>query len=520
MNFPYRLLIPATLLVALVVAACSRPPPTSLLIENAVIMDGSGELAIQGSVRIDGDRIIAVGDLSALRDEETLDAGGLVLTPGFIDTHSHHDGNMSEYRDMPGVVTQGITTIVRGADGDASIEDFYATVSQADFNAQFNESPVAVNVASFSPHNSIRAVVMGSDFKRHATDDEIAEMSALVEDDMQHGALGLGTGLEYMPGIYSATEEVIALSRVASSYGGHYMSHVRDEDDRFLDAVDEVIRIGREADLPVHISHIKLADKALWGTTEEVVNKMNAARSDGVQISADIYSYLYWQSNLAILFPERDYTDRDVATFTFEHTTAPETLIIARFEPNPSYDGMSIAEIARLNEQDVETTLLDLTQQADRYLQETGTGGVSILGKGMDEPDVAALMAWEHTNICTDGGHGGAHPRGYGSFPRFFSRYANEKTGVSKEQAIAKMSSIAARNVGIGERGRIEAGYFADLVLFDPDDFIDRATFEKPNELSTGVDTVWVNGEVVYRNGETTGAFPGRIVNSASFRDR
>jgi N-acyl-D-amino-acid deacylase len=401
------------------VTACSQPNPTSTFITNAVIMDGSGESAIEGSVRIDGDRIVAVGDLAPLHNENIVDAGGMVLTPGFIDTHSHHDDNMSEYRDMPGLVTQGITTIVRGADGNAGIKEFYGTISQADFNRRFEASPVAVNIASFSPHNSIRAVVMGADFKRHSTDGELAEMAKLVEDDMKHGALGLGTGLEYMPGIYSSTEEVIELSRVVSSYGGHYMSHVRDEDNRFLDAVDEVIRIGREARIPVHVSHIKLADKALWGTTEDVVDRMNAARAEGVQISADIYPYVYWQSNLAVLFPERDYTDRDVATYTFEHTTAPETLIIARFEPNPSYNGLSIAEIARLNEQDVESTLLDLTQQADRYLQETGTDGASILALGMDEADVAALMSWEHTNICTDGDHGGTHPRGYGSFPRF-----------------------------------------------------------------------------------------------------
>ena len=502
----------AILASAVIFSACSRPDPTSLLIENAVIMDGSGEPAFSGGVRIDGDRIIAVGDLSPLRNEDTLDAGGLVLAPGFIDTHSHHDSSMSEYRDMPGVVTQGITTIVRGADGGDGVDEAYTAMSQEEFNRRFNESPVSVNIASFSPHNSIRSVVMGSDFKRFATAEELAEMSALVEADMQHGALGLGTGLEYMPGIFSATEEVIELSKIAASYGGHYMSHVRDEDDKFLDAVDEVIRIGREANIPVHISHIKLADKAFWGTTDDVVDKLQAARDDGVQISADIYSYLYWQSNLAVLFPERDYTDRDVATFTFEHTTAPETLIIARFEPNPSYDGMSIAEIARLNEQDVEFTLLDLTQQADRYLQETGRGGVSILAKGMDEPDVSRLMAWEFTNICTDGGHGGAHPRGYGSFPRFFSRFATEEIGVSKERAVAKMSSLAASNVGIAERGSIKPGYYADLVLFDPDNFVDKATFENPNELSTGVNTVWVNGQIVYADGQTTRVFAGRAI--------
>ena len=498
--------------LTLALAACQVPPPTSSLIENALIMDGSGEHAYAGSVRIDGDRIVDVGQLTALSGERTLDAAGLILAPGFIDTHSHHDSGMNDHLDMLAVVSQGVTTIIRGADGSSGLEAAYSYISQEEFNQQFNANPAAVNIASFSPHGSLRFAVMGDDFRREARDDEIAKMQALVKADMQHGALGLSTGLEYMPGIFSATDEVIALAKVAAASGGRYASHLRDEDDLFLDAVDEIIRIGREANIPVHISHIKLADKKFWGTTEVVLEKLAAARENGVEVTADIYPYLYWHSLLAILFPDRDYTNRDAAQFTFERTTAPETLIITSYAANPAYEGLSIAEIAVLNEQDAETTLLQLAQGSDQYLQETGVIGDSIIAKGMTEEDVENFMRWEYTNICSDGGYGGGHPRGYGSFPRVLSRYVDDESGFSTEAAIAKMTSLSAANAGIRQRGLIEPGYFADLVLFDPDTIRDHATFEESERVSTGIHSVWVNGEIVYIDGATTGLFPGRIV--------
>jgi len=505
-----------SLALTVMLAACQAPPPTSTLIENALIMDGSGERAFSGSVRIDGARIIDVGELTALREEKTIDAAGMILAPGFIDTHSHHDSGMADHLDMLAVVSQGITTIIRGADGSSGLETAYGYISQEDFNKQFRNNPAAVNVASFSPHGSVRFAIMGDDFRRHASDDEIAAMKALVEADMRHGALGLSTGLEYMPGIFSSTDEAIALAKVAAANGGRYASHLRDEDDLFLDAVDEIIRIGREADIPVHISHIKLADKKYWGTTGDVLGKLAAARESGVEVTADIYPYLYWHSLLAILFPDRDYTNREAAQFTFERTTAPETLIITSFAANPAYDGLSIAEIARLNERDVETTLLQLAQASDRYLQENGVIGDSIIAKGMTEEDVAGFMRWEYTNICSDGGYGGGHPRGYGSFPRVLSRYVDDDAGLSTETAIAKMTSLSAANAGIGQRGSIKPGYFADLILFDPETIRDHASFENPERVSTGIDSVWVNGEIVFLDGATTGLFPGQIVSMAA----
>jgi N-acyl-D-amino-acid deacylase len=495
-------------------AACGDPVPiaTSTLITNAIIHDGSGGEPIHGAVRIDGDRIIGIGELEPLGGETIIDAGGLALAPGFIDTHSHHDGGMAEYRHMPGVLSQGVTTIVRGVDGSSDSEDDGQHLPQDVFNAMFEDSPTAVNIASFSAHNSIRYAVMGDDNRRPATTEEIAAMATLVEADMKNGAIGLATGLEYEPGIFSETDEVVELAKIAAQFGGRYMSHVRDEDDLQMDAFDEVIQIGREARLPVHISHIKLADREYWGTADAVIERLDAARSEGIEISADIYPYQRWASNLAVLFPARDYSDRSVADFTFEHTATPEDIVLSYYAPNPEFDGLTVAQVASILEKDVATTLMELALAADDYRKETGHGGAGIIAKGMDEGDVAALMLWEHANICSDGGHGGGHPRGYGAFPRVLGRFVRKLGVLAIEDAIYKMTVLPAATMGFEKRGHIQSGYYADLVLFNPDTIEDKSTMLDPTALSVGIEKVWVNGTLAFENGEPTMVYPGRIV--------
>lgn len=514
----FNKIILTLLVAAAVLVACDKSAPavTSTLIANAVIHDGSGNDPFHGSVRIDGDRIIEIGDIDALEGEPIIDAGGLVLAPGFIDTHSHHDSGMAEYRHMPGVLSQGVTTFVRGVDGFSDSEDEQRHLPQAEFNQAFAASPAAVNVASYSAHNSIRQEIMGDDYRRPATAEEIEIMAGLVQTDMENGAIGLATGLEYEPGIFSETEEVVALAKVAAAYGGRYMSHVRDEDDRQMDAFDEVIQIGREAGLPVHISHIKLADREYWGTTNAVIEKLSEARSGGIDVTADIYPYERWASNLAVLFPSRDYSDRAVADFTFEHTATPEDIVLSYFAPNPEFNGRTIAEVASILEKDVQTTLLDLALAADIYHLETGRDGAGIIAKGMDEGDVAGLMLWEYTNICSDGGHDGSHPRGYGAFPRVLGRYVRTLGVLPLQEAIYKMTGLAAQSIGVADRGRVRTGYFADLVLFDPDTIDDRSTMQEPNALSVGVEKVWVNGILAFDNTEPTMRYPGRVVSRNS----
>lgn len=506
------------ILVTLLLVACSDPTSTvsSTLIRNALIYDGTGSEAFEGAVRIDGDKIIEVGNLEAIDGETVIDAAGLVLAPGFVDTHSHHDRGIADHRAMPAVLSQGITTIVRGADGASNVDDSFDLLTVAAFNANFEALPAAVNVGSFSPHNSIRWEVLGDDHKRPATAEEIAAMRVLVDADMEAGALGLSTGLEYDPGIYSTTDEVIELARAAAAHGGRYMSHLRDEDDHFMEAVAEIIRIGREAELPVKISHIKLADREFFGTTDKVLAVLNEARDAGIDISADIYPYQRWASNVGVLFPDRDFASVETAEFTFAHTGAPQDIYLAKFLPDPGLEGRTIAELARLLEQDPVTVLLSLAQAGAAYTEEFGREGTGIIVKGMDDTDIIAFMQWPFTNICSDGEHFGAHPRGQGSFPRVLGRYVRKLGALTLAEAIHKMTQLSAESVGIANRGKIAAGYYADLVLFDPDAVTDRATMQEPLALSVGIDKVWVNGELAFANGAPTMLYPGRIVHRAA----
>lgn len=501
------------LVAALCLPACDsrNPAPTSTLIVNATVIDGSGADGVEAAVRFDGDRIVEVGDLVPLDGETIIDAAGLVLAPGFIDSHSHHDRAMEEFPHVPGVLSQGITTIVRGADGMSGEEQFVYT-SQSEFNTAFAANPAAVNVASFSPHNSIRYAVMGDDSVRVATPEEIAAMAELVTADLEAGALGLSTGLEYEPGIYADTGEIIALARIAASYGGRYASHIRDEDDLFIDALNEVLEIGAEASIPVHVSHIKLADREFWGTSDTIIEMLDAARANGIDVTADIYPYERWASDLGVLFPDKDFSNRETAEYTFAHTAAPEDIFLSFFAPDPGYNGMSIAAIAAQNETDPATTLLELAQAADDQLRATGQRSSWIIVRGMDEPDIAALMRWEYTNICSDGANDGRHPRGYGAFPRVLGHFVRELGALTLPEAIHKMTGLTAATLGIEDRGRIAPGYFADLVLFDPDTVADRATMADPTAMSVGIGKVWVNGVLAWTDGQPTHRYAGRIV--------
>src|SRR6185436_19187185 len=274
-------------------AAAVAPQPRALRIVNARLVDGTGAPGRTGSLRIVGDRIAAVGDVAALPGEEVYDAHGLVLAPGFVDTHSHADSDLLAIPEALGAVSQGITTVVGGQDGGSDLP-------LADFFAKLEAVPAAVNLASYSGHGTLRDEVMGEDYKRTATPAEVAAMALLLERDLEAGALGLSTGLEYDPGIYSSRDEVLALAKVAGRHGGRYISHVRSEDRHFWEAIDEIVTIGREAKIPVQVSHIKLAMRSLWGQTDRLLRTFEEARAAGVDVTADIYPYLYWQSTLTV----------------------------------------------------------------------------------------------------------------------------------------------------------------------------------------------------------------------------
>jgi N-acyl-D-amino-acid deacylase len=484
--------------VLLVLGLVSAEQTASTLITNADVLDGSGAPARRVSVRITGDRITAIGALTPAGGERVVDGRGLVLAPGFIDTHSHHDRGLVDQRDALGALSQGITTIVVGQDGGS-------TYPLAEWFSKLESAPPAVHVASYVGHGTLRRRVMGTDFKRAATAEEVAKMSELLRAEMQAGALGLSTGLEYDPGIYSDPSEVIALARVVAPFGGRYISHMRSEDREFWKALDETINIGRQAKIPVQVSHVKLAMRSLWKQHAKLLATLNGARKEGIQLTADIYPYTYWQSGMTVLFPNRDFQNRASAEFALNEVTSPEGLLVVRYQRDRSYEGKTLTEIAKLRGTDPPQTMMDM-------LKEAGEGDIGIVATSMDEKDVAEIMKWPFANICSDGTSTGGHPRGYGAFPRVLGRYVRDQKITTLPDAIRRMTSLSAANVGLKQRGLIAQGHYADLVLFDPKTVIDRATTKDPRALSEGVDTVWVNGEVVFQNGKSTGKYSGKVL--------
>jgi N-acyl-D-amino-acid deacylase len=502
----------ALFLALLLAMSCSReasvvetPAADSLLIENIIIVDGTGTPGVPGVVRIRAHRIEAVGQLTASPGESTLDGRGMVLAPGFIDTHSHADDDILEQSNATAAVSQGITTVVVGQDGGSPYP-------LSDFFAALDATPATVNVASYVGHNTLRDKIMGTDFRRHATADEIARMQELLRQELAGGAIGFAAGLEYDPGIYSEPAEVLALAQVAADAETRYIAHVRSEDRWFEDAIAEIINIGRVTGMPVQVSHIKLAMKRLWGQAPHILAMLDAARKEGIDISADIYPYEYWQSDLMVLLPERDYNDRKAVAFALEQIAPPDGLWMTQFDPQPEYVGMTLSEIADARQVDAVTAFMQLAAESDALEQTTGKRANSIIGTSMIEDDIRLMLSWPETNVCTDGGLVDLHPRSHGAFTRILARYVRDEKLLTLEQAVHKMTGLSARHMGFKERGVIREGAIADLVLFDPVTVGDRATADQPDLLSTGIVAVWVAGERVYENGVVTDARPGRVI--------
>jgi dihydroorotase/N-acyl-D-amino-acid deacylase len=498
-----------------------------LVLHGGEVIDGTGATAFRADVGIRRGRIAAVGDLAASTAIEVIDVSGHVVTPGFIDPHTHSRGTIFEIPTADNFVLQGVTTLVEGNDGSSPL-------SLGPWLDSLAAHGTAPNFALFVGHGTIRREVLASE-DRAPTAAELDRMKTYVRDGMADGALGLSTGLFYLPGSFAETEEVIELARIAAAGGGIYISHMRNEDVRVLESVRETIRIGREAGIPVQMTHHKVGGHRNFGRSTESIALMAEARAEGIDITFDQYPYTASSTGIGSIVPrwaqasdrlEENLGDPDARRRVLDEMMA---FVEMRFADDPSkiqlvscdFDerltGVTLAGVldgrgeTGTPEQIVEL-ILELVQQ----------GGCSAIFHAFDEEDVERLMQSEFGMFGSDGrlshyGEASPHPRGYGTFPRVLGRYVRERGVIGLEEAVRRMTSAPADRLGFSERGRIAEGLVADLTVFDPETIIDRATFGDPHQYPMGIPYVVVGGIPVVREGAVTGARPGVVLRGPGY---
>ena len=505
------------------------PLRADYVVKNVTLHDGTGEAPKVGDLAILGDRIVATGKFEATA-KRSIDGKGLVLAPGFIDLHTHSD---TAERSASGIVLlekethsnlnyllQGVTTVVTGNCGDGEVD-------AGGFLKKIEAGKVGTNVIHLVPHNSVREEVMGN-VNRPPTSDELSKMKARVASGMEAGAWGLSTGLYYTPGTYAKTDEVVELAKVAASHDGIYASHMRNEGPQLVESVEETLRIGREAKLPIHISHIKADIPSAWPKIPKVISLIEAARREGLQVTADQYPYIAASTSLsAEVIPDefRDGTHeemvkrlQDPARTDIREGIAKliaaygdgKSLFLALYDPRPDWQGKDLVTIAREEKRNILDLVIDIEAQ----------GGAKVVNFCMSEDNVKQLMALPFVATASDGRASVPaatvpHPRNYGTFPRKLAHYAMKEKTVTLEQAIRSMTGLPADILRLPERGYLKPGYFADLVLYDPKTLKDTATFEKPHQYATGVRYLFVNGTLAIDKGRYTGALAGKALRHA-----
>lgn len=495
----------ALLAACLVLGACAVPPSQQAqsqgtVIVNARIADGSGAPLRAASVRIAGDRIARIGAFEPGPGEQVIDASGLVLAPGFIDLHNHSDGDLPGEPLAESQIAQGLTSILIGADGDSPwpIGEWLDARRRA---------PSALNVAVIAGHATVRELVMQKDFRRAARPDEVQRMADLVEQGMGEGAVGLSSGIEYDLASYATTDELVTMAAAAARHGGFYMSHIRDEADRSFEALAEEIEVGERAPIPVQHSHIKLGTVNVWNRAQEYIRVIEAARRRGVDFLADCYPYDAWNSTIKVLVPDKQYENPASVERALADVGGADRITITEFSPNRSYEMHTLEQLAQ-------AAGISAVEMYIRVIREGDAGGedATVIGRTMTEADIEAFYRQPWVMVASDGGLGSLHPRGAGTFPRVLGRYVREKGWLTLPEAVRKMTALPAQRLGWKDRGVVREGAFADLVLFDPDTVIDRATFAEPKLPPVGIEKVFVNGELVWSDGKPTGARPGRAL--------
>jgi N-acyl-D-amino-acid deacylase len=472
----------------------------STVIVNAQVADGTGAPLRTASVRITDDRIAAIGDFKPAAADRVIDAKGLVLAPGFIDVHNHSERGLDTDPLATTQIAQGITTVLLGADGGSPWPI-------GTWLEERRQKPAPLNLAVMAGHATIREQVMQKDFQRVARSTEIAAMAKLVEQAMGEGAIGLSSGLEYDVASYSNTDEVVAMATAAARHGGFYMTHIRDEADRSFPALEESIAIGQRAHIPVEHSHIKLGTVGVWGKAADYIRMIEDARRGGLDYLADCYPYDAWYSTIKVLVPDKQYESPESVKEALDDVGGAGDVTIGRFPPNKRYERQTIEQLAKSEQIDPVAMFIRIIREGN-----AANDDAAVIVKTMTQADIELFYKQPWVMVASDGGIGVAHPRGAGTFPRVLGQFVREKHWFTLPEAIRKMTSLPAQRLGLRDRGTLREGTFADLVLFDPQTVIDRSTFEKPQELPVGIQAVFVNGEMVWSDGRTTGSRPGRVL--------
>jgi len=565
-NFGFRnaslsILSAALLLITCVQAASqAQPAPFDVVITNGHIIDGTGSPWYSGDLGIRDGHIAAIGNLSSAARRQTIDAGGRVVAPGFIDMLGQSELTILVDPRLPSKIFQGITTEITGEG--ASVAPLNDRIVQADrigyehykltpdwhtfaeYFARLEKQGMGINLATYVGATQVRRVVLGDDDKQ-PTPAQLDQMKLLVRNAMKDGAVGLSTALEYAPAPYAKTEELIALASEASRFGGIYATHMRDESNSVLEAIDEAVRIGREAHIPVEIWHLKVAGKKNWGRMPEVVSKINAARAAGSDVSANTYAYTAWFNEFSAFIPAwahdggdakmverlkdpaiRERIRNDLLTPSnawdneWQEIPGPDAVMVG-VTNNPALlplQGKRLSEIATLWNKDPMDALFD-------FLIQDPASSVAVFG--MSQPDVSRALQQPWVSIDNDSsgtspdgllGREHPHPRAYGTFPRIFRKYVREDKLLTLEDAVRKCSALPAQRMRLTDRGVLKTGMWADVVIFDPATIRDIATFDNPNQLSQGMEYVLVNGVAVIQQGKMTSALPGKVLRGPGYK--
>ncbi|MGA2809037.1 MAG: D-aminoacylase [Terracidiphilus sp.] len=534
-----------------------------IVIVNGHIMDGTGSPWYSGQVGIRAGRIAAIGNLSAAPRRQTIDAMGKVVAPGFIDMLGQSELTMLVDPRVPSKIFQGITTEITGEGSSAApINQAMVAADRAgydhlkitpdwttlrEFFAHLEHQGMGINLASYVGATSVRRMVLG-DADVQPTAAQLAEMQTLVRQAMQDGAVGLSTALQYAPAPYARTDELIALAGEAGRFGGIYATHMRSEGDQEPEAIDEAIRIGREAHIPVQVWHLKAAGKANWGRMPQIIARINAARESGVDISANTYAYTAWFNTFSAFIPPWAHDGGDAKLIErlknpairarirkelltpgggwdneWQEIPSPDAILIAVVENHDlaPLQGKRLSEVAALWNEDPIDAMCDLLIKDKAFTE------VAVFG--MSEPDVLLALQQSWVSIDNDSqgtspegllGEEHPHPRAYGTFPRILRKYVREEHALTLEDAIRKFTALPAEQMRLTDRGVLKQGMWADVVIFDPETIRDLATYEQPNQLSKGMDYVLVNGVAVIAEGKMTGALPGKVLRGPGYVER